>query len=312
MSHRRRVRTAVTALTCLSLAVAGCGSGGSSTAASAGSGGGGDLGQQAYRSGKLPTVQTVPSIAANVPPKIQKDGTLAVVMSTSSPPAHMTTSQGMVGSDADLATLLAKTLGLTPKIVGVPRGQIIAGMKAHRYEVTVTLSFPTAARAKVLDFVNYAQVGTSLGVPSGSNLTIKKLCGTKVGVQKGSAQANMVVPRLSRKCQSNGKKPVSMQTYPNSSTALVALRSSRIKGVLLDSPVMGYAAKQSNGKVKVAGTINQRPVAIGTPEGNGLIKPIQQALKYLDKTGAYEKVMNEWGMQECIIHKFTINAIQNS
>lgn len=313
MLRRHRISTAIAALVVLPFAagVAGCGSSGSSATASGNSAGGDDLGQKAHRKGELPKVQSVSAIAAAVPAEIQKSGTLTVVMSTSSPPAHFTTSKGMRGSDADLAALLAKTLGLKVKVVGVPLDQILPGLKAHRYDAVISQFSPTPERAQVLDFVNYAQSGTSLGVQSTSSVKINELCGAKVGVQKGSSQANEIVPGLSEKCQSQGQKPVAMQTYPDSSSALLALRSSRIDGVLIDSPVMGYAAKQSDGKLKVVGTIHQSPVAIGTPKGDGMVKPIQQALQHLDQTGALEKVMGAWGMDDSVIHKFTVNAIDN-
>lgn len=313
MRHSRRLLICVASAAVVTLA--GCGSGGSSSDGSGGPpaspAGGDDLGQKAHRKGKMPTVEKDAALAAKVPKSIAKDGTLTVVMSTSSPPAHFTTSKGMEGSDADLARLLGETFGLKVKVEGAPLDSILPGLKSHRYEVVVSQFSPTPERAQVLDFVNYAQSGTSLGVPTDSNLKIDDLCGAKVGVQKGSSQAAEIAPMLSKQCQSKGNEPVEVQTYPDSSAALLALRSSRIDGVLIDSPVMGYAATQSDGRLKVAGTIHQSPVAIGTPKGNGLIKPLQGALKHLNQTGALEKSLKAWGMSDSVIHKFPINDIDN-
>ncbi|GAB3556482.1 ABC transporter substrate-binding protein [Spelaeicoccus albus] len=260
----------------------------------------------------LPTVEKSDQIAKSVPVKLRKSGKLRIVMTTSSPPAHFTTDNGMNGLDRDLAVLIGKVLGLKPKITGVPIDQVIPGFQADRYDVVVSQFKPTTDRAKVLDFVDYAQSGTTLGLLASNpdKLTPKKLCGHSVGVQKGSSQAVVVLPDLNKKCQKEGQKPVTKKTFRDSTSALLALRSSRVDGVLIDSPVMGYAAKRSNGKVVTAGTLRSNPVSIGTLKGSKLIKPVQKALELLHENGAYEKVFAKWGMKANTVTKFSINAVQ--
>src|SRR5690606_34602040 len=134
---------------------------------------------------------------------------------TSSPPAHFETDSGMKGVDPDLAVLLGQVMGLKVKVEGVPLDQIIPGLQAKRYDVVLSQFSPTPERAKVVDFVNYAQSGTSLGVASGNpkKLSTDNLCGVSVGVQKGSSQTVDVVPMLDKKCEAAGKKPVQMKTF---------------------------------------------------------------------------------------------------
>jgi polar amino acid transport system substrate-binding protein len=259
----------------------------------------------------LPTVKKQPNIAAHVPSAIRGKGSITIVMTTSSPPAHFTTSSGMEGLDHDLAISIAKVLGLKPKVVGVPIDQVIPGLQAHRYDVVVSQFKPTTARGKVLDFIDYAQSGTSLGVLRGNpkKLGPKNLCGAMIGVQKGSSQAVGMVPDLSKKCAKEGHKPIQKKTFRDSTTALLALRSRRVDGVLIDSPVMGYAAEQSN-QVAIAGTLKSNPVGIGVLKNSGLAKPIQRALQYLKKSGAYNKIFKNWGMSRNEISDFAINHLQ--
>ncbi|MGH3098819.1 MAG: ABC transporter substrate-binding protein [Streptosporangiales bacterium] len=286
-----------------------CGSG----SGSAGGSGSSDAPAQDAKS-SLPNVSKVSSIAKTVPAKIRKSGTIEVVMSTSSPPGHFKTESGMKGLDADLAVLIAQVMGLKANVQGVPLDQIIPGLHAKRYDVVLSQFAPTPERAKVVDFVNYAASGTSLGVQAGNpqGLSVDSLCGRRVGVQKGSSQTVEIVPDMSKKCKKQGKKPVDMQTFRDSSQALLALRSSRVDGVLLDAPVLGYAAKKSHGKLKVIDTIDPSPVAIGTVKNNGLIKPLQQALKHLKRKGAYDKVFAKWGVQDTALDSgdFAINDIK--
>ena len=102
----------------------------------------------------LPTVKKQPDIAALVPEAMHKKGSINMVMTTSSPPAHFTTRSGMKGLDRDLAVSIAKVLGLKPHIVGVPIDQVIPGLQAHRYDIVVSQFKPTPERGQVLDFID--------------------------------------------------------------------------------------------------------------------------------------------------------------
>ena len=266
--------------------------------------------------GALPKVAKVASVAASVPAAIKKTGTLNVVMSTSSPPAHFESDGGvMQGLDPDLAVVIGQVMGLKTKVQGVPLDQIIPGLQAKRYDVVLSQFSPTPERAKVVDFVNYAKSGTTLGVPGGNpkKLAINALCGARVGVQKGSSQTMDVVPSMNKTCQGQGKKPLSMMTFKDSSAAMLALRSSRVDGVLLDSPVLGYAVKQSHGKLAAAGTVDANPVAVGVIKDSGLAEPVQKALEYLQKSGAYDKVFARWGLQNTTLKagQFAVNDIKD-
>lgn len=306
MSLHRLCRLGVAFTAAALVALTACGGGGSGGSDPESSGDG--------AKGKLPKVEKVKSIADAVPAEVRKKGKLTVVMSTSSVPAHFETESGMKGTDPDLAVLLGQVMGLKVDVKGVPLDGIIPGLQAKRYDVVLSQFSPTADRAKAVDFVNYAQSGTSLGVAKGNpnKLDVKNLCGASIGVQKGSYQSVEVIPEIDKDCKKQGKKPVQMKTFRDSSASLLALNSSRVDGLLIDSPVLGYAVKQSKGKVEAAGTINPNPVAIGSVKGSGMEKPIQQALEHLKKDGAYDKVFARWGMQDNTLEagEFKINEIQ--
>lgn len=290
------------AVGCLCLGLVACGSDASTDAGS-------DLPTEGDHD--VPEVSQVASVVKSVPEPIRRNGVLRVTMSTSSPPAHFTTDDGMVGADVDLAEVLGKTMDLEVEVTGAPLEQILPGLQADRYDAVVSQFSPTADRAKVLDFVDYARSGTSLGVPRDNpgDLAPDTLCGSDMGVQKGSSQAAETVPALSKECESDGEEPITISTFPESTAAVLALKSNRVDGILLDSPVLGYAAKKSAGAIEVAGTIATQPVAIGVPKGSGMTKPIQQALVELDRDGVLKKVFEEWGMDDSVIHDFAINKI---
>lgn len=262
--------------------------------------------------GPLPQVSVQTDIQAMLPESVRERGTITMVMTTSSPPAHYTSDDGMRGLDHDLAAVIAKVMGLEPTIIGAPFDQVIPGLQAHRYDIVISQFKPSVERGKVLDFVDYAQSGTSLGVLQGNpqGLSVETLCGLRVGVQKGSSQAIGTIPELSKKCTEAGKKPIDKKTFRDSTTVLLALRSQRVDGVLIDSPVMGYAAKQSD-RFELAGTIASNPVGIGVLKDSGLAEPIHKALQYLSSEGVYQDVFNSWGMEVNMVSDFAINQLQD-
>lgn len=259
----------------------------------------------------LPTVKKVDDIAAMLPKDIKDSGQLRIVMTTSSPPAHFTTDEGLEGLDHDLGVLIGEVLGVKTEFIGIPIDQVIPGFQSGKYDLVISQFSPTVERAKVLDFVDYAQSGTSLAVRSDTNdVDINSMCGKSIAAQKGSVQAIERIPEFDEKCKDEGKPAISTKTFRDTTEALLALRSSRVDGVLADGPVNGYAAKQSDGKVKIAGDLPGEPVSIGSIKGSDLSEPVQAALKELASDSAYSAVFENWGMEGSEITDFAINNVQ--
>lgn len=260
----------------------------------------------------IPEVEMVDSIADQLPDEIKNAGKLRIVMTTSSPPAHFTTDDGLEGLDRDVGQLIGDVFGVETEFIGVPIDQVVPGFQSGKYDLVVSQFTPSTDRAKVLDFVNYAQSGTSLAILSDTkDLTIDTMCGKIIASQKGSVQATERVPEYNEKCKENDKDEIQSKTFRDTTEALLALQSSRVDGVLADTPVNGYAAKESDGKIVIAGTQPGEPVAIGSVKGDGLDDPVKAALEEISENGAYESVFNNWGMEDSMIDDFAINKIQN-
>jgi polar amino acid transport system substrate-binding protein len=78
---------------------------------------------------------------------------------------------------------------------------------------------------------------------------------------------------------------------------------------MADSPVAAYIVKQSNGQFKLTGTpYNTAPYGMAIPKGNGMAKPILDALKELMSNGTYKAILTKWGVQEGAITNPVING----
>jgi polar amino acid transport system substrate-binding protein len=213
--------------------------------------------------------------------------------------------------DPGLAQALAGVLGLKFKVVNASFDTIIPGLQSGKYDLGMSSFTDTKAREKVVDFVTYFSAGTSFYVKASGGPTINSvadLCGHSVGVERGTTQAADATAQ-SRKCQSSGKSGVKVAVYPDQNAANLAISSGRQQVGMADSPVAAYIVKKSNGQFKLTGApYSTAPYGIAITKGNGMAKPILEALKELMSNGTYLKILTKWGIQAGAIHNPTING----
>src|SRR5919204_1895319 len=266
-------------------------------------------------SAATPAANTTTSrtIAAEVPAKIKAKGTVTVAADATYAPNEFIGPNGhtVVGMDPDLAAALMKVLGLKDKVVNATFDTIIPGLASGKYDLGMSSFTDTKARQKVVDFVTYFSAGTSFYVKAQGGPTISSLadlCGHSVGVERGTTQAADATAQNS-KCRKAGKPGVSLHVYPDQNAANLAIESGRQQVGMADSPVAAYIVKQSSGKFKLTGKpYNTAPYGIAIPKGNGMTKPIRDALKELMSNGKYASLLKKWGVQQGAITKPTING----
>jgi polar amino acid transport system substrate-binding protein len=73
--------------------------------------------------------------------------------------------------------------------------------------------------------------------------------------------------------------------------------------------VAAYIVKQSNGQFTLSGkSYNTAPYGIAIPKGNGMAKPILDALKVLMSDGTYKAILTKWGVEDGAITNPKING----
>ena len=252
-------------------------------------------------------------IAAEVPAKIKSKETLTVAADATYPPNEFIAPNGrtVVGMSPDLGHAIASVMGLKFKFVNATFDTIIPGLQSGKYDVGFSSFTDTKEREKVVDFVTYFSAGTSFYVKAQGGPTINTLadlCGHTVAVERGTTQADDATAQ-SKKCKSQGKSAVKVLVFPDQNAANLALSSGRGQVGMADSPVAAYIVKKSGGQFKLSGKpYNTAPYGIAIPKGNGMTKPIRDALKELISKGTYASILKKWGVQQGAITNPTING----
>ncbi|HEU5428475.1 MAG TPA: ABC transporter substrate-binding protein [Actinocrinis sp.] len=250
-----------------------------------------------------------------VPADVKSKGTLIVAADASYAPNEFFASDGktIIGMDADLAQALGQELGLKVTVQNVTFDSIITGLAANKYDLGMSSFTDTKEREKAVDFVTYFSAGSSLMVKTGNPEGLKpndvSLCGKTIAVEKGTTQESTDIPADTKTCTTAGKPAVKGLSFDDQNGANLALSSGRADGVLADSPVAAYAAKQSAGKFIIAGTpYGTAPYGIAIPKGNGMSNAVLAALKVLISNGTYTQILTKWGIQDGAITNPVING----
>jgi polar amino acid transport system substrate-binding protein len=250
-------------------------------------------------------------IAAEVPAKF-KSKTLVVAADATYAPNEFIGSNGKTveGMDPDLGKALGAVMGVKVKFVNASFDGIIPGLAAGKYDLGMSSFTDTKERQKTVDFVTYFQAGTSFYTKTGGPTinSLADLCGHSVGVERGTTQADDSTAQ-NGKCKSAGKAGVKVSVYPDQNAANLSISSGRAQVGMADSPVAAYIVKQSNGQFTLTGkSYNTAPYGIAIPKGNGMAKPILDALKVLMSDGTYKAILTKWGVQAGAITNPKING----
>lgn len=287
--HWRALGAAVFSLACLALASSACGS----------------------RSSSHPPERKASGPAAQVPAPVRSRGVLRVATSATYAPNEFLAANGHIaGMDADLATAIARQLGLRAQFFNVGFDQLITGITAGRYDIAMSSLTDTKARQQAVDMVTYFNAGNSFVVLRSSPLNISSfagLCGHTAAILAGSTYVQQVAAEQPH-CAAAHEPHIKAQTYADQAAANLALLSGRAQVTIEDSPVAAYQARQDH-RFRVTGRIfGTSPYGIGVAKTSGLAVPIRNALRVLIASGTYHSITSKWGISTGDITTPVING----
>ena len=277
------------------LALAGCGSSEKSTTAT---------------TTEAPPSAANAAIAAQVPAKIKAKGTLIVASEAQYAPNEFIAPDGhtVIGMDPDMVKALAGVMGLKAQVVNSTFEAIIPGLAAGRYDVGASSFTDTKEREKTADFVTYLLVGEAFLTKTGGPklTTLAELCGHTVSVEKGTTELEDA-EKQNKKCKAAGK-PIKLLVFPGQNDANLALSSGRSEVDFADSPIIAYQVRKLGVQVRSSPPFGIAPEGLALPKGNGMAKPMLEALKVLIANGTYMTILKKWEIQAAAITNPTING----
>lgn len=241
--------------------------------------------------------QAVAKIPANY--KFVEPGTLTVAISAlNSPPLALLASDNRtrIGSDPDIARLLAGSLGL--KLVPTAWEDWPLGITSGRYDVALVNIAVTEQRKAKFDFATYRVDSLAFSVKSTSNVQsitrAKDLAGKKVIVGSGTNQERILLG-WNEENKKAGREPALPVYLTDDASGNLYIQSGRADVFFGPQSVSAYKAALT-GKTRVVGLGPKKAyVATTTKKGNGLVYALQAALDGAIKRGEYQKVLARWG-----------------
>ena len=192
--------------------------------------------------------------------KFVKDGVFTVGVSVGDPPLNTYASDAktVVGTDADLASLVAEALGRKVEFVPVAWADWPLGLVSGRFDAVISNVTVTEERKQRFDFSSYRQDVLGAYVPLSSPIQSikepKDIAGLKVIVGAGTNQEKIVV-EWDRQNVAAGLKPAEFLYFDDNGASQLALISGRADVEINPNSRLAYAAAVS-GKTRPVGVIN--------------------------------------------------------
>lgn len=261
--------------------------------------------------------QKDPAAAAKVPAAISADGKFTVATTGGSIPLSFqaTDNRSLIGSEIDLAQLVADKLGLELDLQQTSWENWPLKTQSGAYEAVFSNVGINADRAKLFDFSTYRAAYMGFEAKKAATFTVNgpdDISGKKVAVGSGTNQEKILLA-WNKDLQARGKAPAELNYYASDADTILALSSGRIDLNLAPYPSVVYRAATRDdlkvvGKVN-AGWPNETLVAATTKRGNGLADAITAAINSAIADGSYGKVLARWGLSdEAVQHSATVTA----
>ncbi|MFJ2184125.1 ABC transporter substrate-binding protein [Streptomyces anulatus] len=252
-----------------------------------------------------------------VPEAIRERGTLRLGASAEAVPPlgfYATDDKTRIGSEIDIATLVADTLGLKPEFEQVSWENLFVGLDSSKFDGVLSNVTVTEERKEKYDFATYRLDNIAFEAKKGSGWKVKEpadVAGRTISVSSGTNQEKILV-EWSEKNVEAGREPVDIKYFQKDTDYYLALQSGRIDAHLGPSPVAAYhvaSAGQSEivGQLSGAGGGLQGKIAATTKKGSGLVEAYAAAIDHIVRDGSYGKVLERWGLSGEAVEKSEIN-----
>ncbi len=208
----------------------------------------------------------------------------------------------LLGSEVDIARLVASSLGLELNVVPTSWEDWPLGVTSGKYDAAISNITVTKERKAKFDFATYRKDSLGFYVKSTSPLkSIEKaedIAGLRIIVGSGTNQEAILLAWNAENVK-KGLKPFTPVYTKDDAAQTLALQSGRADAYFGPNVIGAWKAALT-GKTKLVGSVDggwpkAAHIAVTLRKGSGLVEPVQTALNGAIKTGDYDKVLNRWG-----------------
>jgi polar amino acid transport system substrate-binding protein len=292
-----RIKLSVAAASVAALALSACGSSSLS-------------GEPGGESAPSVSVSQNVDLSSKLPESIKSAGVIKIGTDPTYAPSEFLAADGKTveGFDVDLFNQVAAKFGVKTQWEPSKFGSIITGVTGKKYDMGISSFTINPDRLKQVDMVKYFNAGTQWATQKGNPKGVDpdNACGKNIAVQTGTVQETDDLAARQKKCGSN---KINVLSYDSQAQATSAVVTGKADAMLSDSPVVAYAVLQTGGKLEALGDIyDAAPYGYVLPKGETeFAQAIVEALKQLEKEGAYKGALEKWGVQQGAISDFTVN-----
>jgi polar amino acid transport system substrate-binding protein len=292
-----RIKLGVAAASVAALALSACGSSSLS----------GDPGAESAPS---VSVSENVDLASKLPESIKSAGVIKIGTDATYAPNEFLAGDGKTvqGMDVDVFNAVAAKFGVKTEWNPADFGSIINGVNGNKYDMGISSFTINDERMKQVNMVSYFKAGSQWATATGNPKGVdpENACGKNVAVQSNTTQELDDLPVRQKKCGSN---KINVLSLKDQSQATAAVVSGKADAMLADSPVVAYAVKQSGGKLEALGDIYEAaPYGYVVPKDQTeFAEAIVEALKEIEKDGAYKAALEKWGVEQGAITDFAVN-----
>ena len=228
--------------------------------------------------------------------RIMKDKKIRIGVMTDSIPGAFFNSKGEWGGfDYDIATEIAKRLGVEIERVKVNNKTRIAFIQQGRIDASVANMTHTREREKSIDFsITYFFDGQKTLAKSGKYASLAEMKDKKIATMQGTtSEINM---KRALKALGVANPAAHVISFQKESECFQALQMGRVAGWTTDATILlGYASK-APGKFELVGDfLSDEPYGIGLPKNDSdLRNAVNAALQDMWRDGTYMAIYNKW------------------
>lgn len=208
----------------------------------------------------------------------------------------------LLGSEVDIARLVADSLGLKLNVVPTSWEDWPLGVASGKYDAAISNVTVTKARKEKFDFATYRRDTLGFYVKADSKIKAisqpEDIAGLRIIVGSGTNQ-EAVLLAWDKANQAKGLKPFSPIYTKDDASQTLALQSGRADAYFGPNVIGAWKAALT-GKTRLVGSFDGgwpkvAHIAVTVKKGSGLAEPISTALNGVIQNGDYLKVLNRWG-----------------